>query len=107
MQQCSLTRVGLSRFLRDGKQSTLGKLRGTYAYCAPEVYFGEQYSAKSDIYSLGIITWEIVVRCLKGVYERPYSEYNHIAFDFQIILQTAKVSIALFVTIQICCIRIM
>jgi hypothetical protein len=34
---CKLADFGLSRFLSDGKQSTLGKVRGTYAYCCPEV----------------------------------------------------------------------
>lgn len=48
--------IGLSRFLSDRKQSTLGKLRGTYAYTAPEIYFGEQYTAQSDVYSMGMVT---------------------------------------------------
>jgi len=33
---------GLSRFTDSENMSTLGKLRGTFAYCAPEVYFGER-----------------------------------------------------------------
>jgi hypothetical protein len=32
----------------------------------------------------------MVTRCIKGFYERPYSEFSFISFDFQIILQTAK-----------------
>jgi hypothetical protein len=39
---------------------------------------------------LGIILWEMVCRCIKGVYERPFSEYTFISFDFQIILQSAR-----------------
>jgi len=68
----------------------LGKLRGTYAYCAPEIYFGKAFSPKSDIYSMGVIFWELVVRCIKGSYEQPYSEFPNLMFPFQIIIQTAK-----------------
>lgn len=70
--------------------STLTKLRGTYAYCAPEVYFGKNFTTKSDTYSYGIILWELAHRCINRVYAQPYSEYTHIVFDFQIIIQTAK-----------------
>lgn len=34
--------------------------RGTYAYVAPELYFGEQFTSKADIYSFAIILWEMV-----------------------------------------------
>jgi serine/threonine protein kinase len=47
-------------------------------FSAPEVYFGEQYTPKADIYSLGIILWELVTRLLTGTYERPYSEYSYV-----------------------------
>eukprot|EP01087_Luapelamoeba_hula_P009632 TRINITY_DN2508_c0_g1_i1.p1 TRINITY_DN2508_c0_g1~~TRINITY_DN2508_c0_g1_i1.p1 ORF type:complete len:918 (-),score=147.73 TRINITY_DN2508_c0_g1_i1:27-2780(-) len=81
---------GLSRFTDGGNMSTLGKLRGTFAYCAPEVYFGERFSLKSDVYSAGVVLWEIMMRTLTGEYARPYAEYRHLVFDFQIIIQTAK-----------------
>jgi len=81
---------GLSRFTSGAQLSTLGKLRGTYAYCAPEIYFGKAFSPKSDIYSMGVIFWELVVRCIKGSYEQPYSEFPNLMFPFQIIIQTAK-----------------
>ena len=65
-------------------------MRGTFAYCAPEVYFGNQFSTKSDVFSIGVVLWELVTRMLKNVYERPYQEYPNLRFDFQIIIQTAK-----------------
>jgi len=65
-------------------------MRGTFAYCAPESYTGEKYTIKSDIYSMGIIFWELVNRVVKGKYEQPYSEYKNIQFDFQIIIQASK-----------------
>lgn len=65
-------------------------MRGTFAYCAPEVYFGNLFSTKSDVFSIGVVLWEIVQRILKGTYERPYQQYTNLRFDFQIIIQTAK-----------------
>jgi len=81
---------GLSRFNTDSNLKTLVQMRGTFAYCAPEVYFGEQFSTKSDVYSIGMVFWELVARCLLGRYERPFAEFKNLHFDFQIIIQTAK-----------------
>ncbi|KAK5575400.1 hypothetical protein RB653_010660 [Dictyostelium firmibasis] len=81
---------GLSRFNTGSNLETLVKMRGTFAYCAPEVYYGEQFSGKSDVYSIAVILWELVTRCINGRYERPFSEYKNLQHDFQIIIQTAK-----------------
>lgn len=83
---------GTSRFTEGDKanMSTLSKLRGTYAYCPPEVYFGKDFTPKSDIFSFGIILWEMAYRCLTGKYAQPFSEFTQIVFDFQIIIQSAK-----------------
>jgi ankyrin repeat protein len=81
---------GLSRFNTDSNLKTLVQMRGTFAYCAPEVYFGEQFSTKSDVYSIGMVFWELVTRCILGHYERPFGEFKNLQFDFQIIIQTAK-----------------
>jgi len=81
---------GLSRFNTISNHSSLGRICGTMSYCAPEVYKGERFGVKSDIYSLGIILWELVVRCLSKQYKSPYSEYPFISFDFQIIIQTSQ-----------------
>jgi serine/threonine protein kinase len=81
---------GLSRFDTAEALETLKQMRGTFAYCAPESYHGEKYSPKSDIYSMGIIFWELANRVIKCKYEQPYSEFKNIQFDFQIIIQAAK-----------------
>jgi hypothetical protein len=39
---------------------------------------------------LGVVLWELVQRCITGIYARPYQEYPNLHFDFQIIIQTAK-----------------
>jgi len=81
---------GLSRFNTVSNHSSLGRICGTMAYCAPEVYIGERFSIKSDVFSLGIILWELVTRKISKTYKAPYSEYTFISFDFQIIIQTSQ-----------------
>lgn len=83
---------GLSRFVDEGKDNpnTLMKMRGTFAYISPEVYHGKQFTTKADIYSIGIIIWEILSRLLTGKHTRPYAEYTYIRHDFQIVIQAAS-----------------
>jgi len=85
---------GLSRYIASeditDTDQTLQKLRGTYAYTAPEMYYSKNYTPKADIYSLGIIIWEIVSCLLNGKLQKPYSEYPDIKHDFQIIFQVAQ-----------------
>eukprot|EP00727_Mastigamoeba_balamuthi_P006173 m51a1_g2175 putative ankyrin repeat-containing protein (759) ;mRNA; f:77335-80720 len=81
---------GLSRFNTTTNMQTLQRIRGTYAYIAPELFYGNAYTATSDVYSMGIILWELVYRCINQKYQRPYAEYPEIRMDFQIILKTAK-----------------
>lgn len=81
---------GLSRFNTETQGGTLNKMVGTMAYAAPEVYFGERFSTKSDIFSAAVILWELVTACVKRKYERPYQEFPQLRFDFQIIIQVAK-----------------
>lgn len=82
---------GLSRFLLDDEtQTTLGRMRGTYAYTDPEIYDGIKFSPKADMFSLGIIMWELIYRTLKGDYLRPYGEYPFMNRDFQIIVAVAR-----------------
>ena len=52
----------------------LGTLTGTLTTIAPEVYRGKLYGTEADIYSLGIIMWEI------WYCEAAYStmEYNYL-----------------------------
>jgi len=76
--------------IADEGQSTLVKLRGTFQFTAPEIYAKNVYTFKADIYSLGVVFWELFTRLLKGKYEQPFSEYPFIQIDFQIIIQVAK-----------------
>jgi len=50
-----ITDVGVSKAAID----ITGTLTGTPAYIAPELFHSEKYDCKADIYSLGIILWEM------------------------------------------------
>ena len=81
---------GLSRFNTVTNMSTLYELRGTMSYCAPETFQGKHYTTKGDIYSLGILFWEMMYRCVTCEYQRPYAEYSYLTQPLQIIVQTAQ-----------------
>eukprot|EP00727_Mastigamoeba_balamuthi_P002023 m51a1_g11818 putative ankyrin repeat-containing protein (1896) ;mRNA; f:398836-406865 len=88
--EVKLADFGLSRFNTISNGATLGNLCGTMSHCAPEIFTGEKYTTKSDIYSLGMILWEVAYRTICGQYSVPFSEYPWICFDFQIIVQTSS-----------------
>jgi len=78
---------GLSRLVQ-GDMKTFTRLCGTYAYIAPEMFKGSPASEKSDVFSMGIVLWELINSAVKGVYEQPYEEF-HFSMDVQIIVQVA------------------
>jgi serine/threonine-protein kinase len=54
-----LTDFGIAEF--DGfPRAEQGALRGTVAYMSPEQVVGDAIDARSDLYSVGIILWELV-----------------------------------------------
>jgi len=87
--QVKLADFGLARFNTAEKLSTMTKVRGTYAFLAPEIFFGKGFTDSSDMWSAGIVLWEIARRVVVGKYEAPYHEFN-IKIDFQILYQVAE-----------------
>lgn len=84
---------GLSRFNTGSNLATLSKCRGTYAYIAPEVYNCETFTTKSDVYAVAMILWELTYRMINGKYLRPFQEFKHIQFDFQVLIQACKMKL--------------
>lgn len=39
---------------------------------------------------MGVVLWELVTKCVSMKYVAPYSEFEFIKYDFQIIIQVAK-----------------
>jgi Protein kinase domain len=67
---------GLARKNTSTNRQTLLTLRGTYEYAAPEVVGKGVYSGASDIYSVGIILWEMVQALCTKSYQKPFGHMH-------------------------------
>lgn len=60
-RQVRLMDFGLAKFLADDQSITQGgRLVGTFRYMAPEQILGEALDARSDLYGLGVILYELL-----------------------------------------------
>jgi len=65
MHVLALQDVGLSKILVN-ESTMMTSFQGTFEWAPPELINGGECSEKADIYSFGVILWEIVTA------ERPY-----------------------------------
>ena len=61
--------LGLSQPVN--KNSSNNEIYGVIPYIAPEIFNGAKFSKASDIYSLGMIMWELTTGC------KPFANVEH------------------------------
>ncbi len=75
-----LTDLGLARAFADGRASRTGGVTGTVQYLSPEQIRGEPADPRSDLYALGIVTYELLTGHVPFVGETPMSiAYKHLS----------------------------
>ena len=75
-----LTDMGLARAFADAKATHAGAVTGTVQYLAPEQIRGEPADPRSDLYSLGIVTYELLTGRLPFDGETPMAiAYKHLS----------------------------
>jgi serine/threonine protein kinase len=62
-EDCKIGDFGLSRALETLGTQTMTAV-GTPGWTAPEVLRGEPYAASSDVFSFGVVAWELAARRL-------------------------------------------
>jgi serine/threonine protein kinase len=80
---------GLSRFYNKGNDETRGRI-GTPHWMAPEVLKGEKYETHADIFSYGMILWEILSREIPYYGINPYQVISLVADKKQIVKVPAE-----------------
>jgi len=75
-----LTDLGLARAFADAKNTRVGAVTGTVQYLAPEQIRGEPADPRSDLYSLGIVAYELLTGDLPYTGETPMAiAYQHLS----------------------------
>ncbi len=60
LQQAVITDFGITRLMNDQTITLEGSMVGTPAYMSPEAVIGERVDGRADIYSMGVILYEMV-----------------------------------------------
>lgn len=68
-----ITDFGIARMLTEQGLTIDGRVLGTADYVSPEQALGERVGVQSDIYSLGVVLYEMLTGCL------PFSADNQVA----------------------------
>ena len=75
-----LTDLGLARAYADGTATHAGTVVGTVQYLSPEQIRGEPSDPRSDLYALGIVTYELLTGRLPFTGETPMAiAYKHLS----------------------------
>ncbi|GBB93709.1 hypothetical protein RclHR1_02220004 [Rhizophagus clarus] len=69
--QCKVADLGLSQTLNNNNTDPNNEVYGVIPYIAPEIFKGSDFSKEADIYSLGMIMWELTTGC------KPFDDVKH------------------------------
>ncbi len=72
-----VTDFGLARAASEVSMSSTGNMLGTVAYIAPEIATTAQADARSDIYSVGIMLYEMLTGAVPWAGESPLQIATH------------------------------
>lgn len=68
---------GLARAVSEGSTSATGNMLGTVAYIAPEIVLTTEANARSDLYSVGIMLYEMLTGAVPWTDESPLQIASH------------------------------
>lgn len=68
---------GLARAVSEGSTSATGNMLGTVAYIAPEIALTTEANARSDLYSVGIMLYEMLTGAVPWADESPLQIASH------------------------------
>lgn len=71
MLRAMVTDFGLAKLREGGVQTVTGTLMGTLAFMSPEQCAGEELDGRSDIYSLGIVLYQLATGRLPFIIKSP------------------------------------
>ena len=72
---------GLARAVSEGSTSATGNMLGTVAYIAPEIALTTEANARSDLYSVGIMLYEMLTGAVPWADESPLQIVHHHVSD--------------------------
>ena len=72
---------GLARAVSEGSTSATGNMLGTVAYIAPEIVLTTEANARSDLYSVGIMLYEMLTGAVPWADESPLQIVHHHVSD--------------------------
>ena len=68
---------GLARAVSEGSTSATGNMLGTVAYIAPEIALTTEANARSDLYSVGVMLYEMLTGAVPWADESPLQIASH------------------------------
>ncbi|EAL62251.1 protein kinase, TKL group [Dictyostelium discoideum AX4] len=98
--ECKISNFSASRFnCLNTEYINSNNQNKSFAFCSPEssdfqdidddyTSLSSSITSKSDIYSFGIIMFELISRIINGEYSHPFSEFKDIKNDFQLLLSS-------------------